>query len=126
MAEHMQQALTAIDTFNENASSLEDSLDNLSQSLSSLDDLKQSLALAAEEIEDQEDRIQSLEEDVERKDSRINELEAELDSLRSEGAADRLLRNYTGHAPSLGDVQKLKGIIDKALVEQFGVSEGTL
>lgn len=56
----------------------------------------------------------------------MKELETELDSLGSEEAANRLLRNYTGHAPSLGDVQKLKGIIDRALVEQFGVSEGTL
>lgn len=48
------------------------------------------------------------------------------EAIKSEEATEAVLRNYTGHAPSLGDVQKLKGIIDKALVEQFGVSEGTL
>jgi chromosome segregation ATPase len=82
-----------------------------------VESLRGALESARDEIEDLEGRVSELEDDLE-------------DSISKESSvedhAQALLQKYQGGSPSLGDVQKLKGIIEKALVEQFGVSEGTL
>lgn len=42
--------------------------------------------------------------------------------LDAEDAAERLLENYTGHKPSAGDVDRLKGRISEILVSEFDIS----
>lgn len=46
--------------------------------------------------------------------------------MDSEDAAERLLKNYTGHKASAGDVMRLKERINEILVKEFNVSIGKL
>ena len=113
MAQDIEQTLEDVKEFRKGLEDMLDKVDDVEAALDEAVGIQQ-------QLQEQEDSIQE-------KDDRIYELESILEEeLTAEGAAEKLLEGYTGHKPSLGDVQKLKGIIDKALVEQFGVSEGTL
>lgn len=46
--------------------------------------------------------------------------------LDAEGAAERLLENYTRHKPSAGEVGRLKERISEILASEFGISAGVL
>ena len=103
---------------------------DIEQTLEDVKEFRKGLEDMLDKVDDVEaalDEAVGIQQQLQKKDDRIYELEDILEEkLTAEEAAEKLLEGYTGHKPSLGEVQQLKGIIEKALVEHFGVSEGTL
>lgn len=99
--------------------------ENTADDLPTLDAIKDSLDEIASNYES---RIAELECDLDNLQDTCDDLEEKLCNNEShvEAYAASMLKNFTGHEPSLGEVLSLTEEITKILVKKFNISTGNL
>lgn len=77
-----------------------------------------------------EDRISDLESESSNKDDEIDELNDKVWDLQGtynlEGYASKMLTDFTGHEPNLGEVLSLKDDLEKLLTTKHNIPMGNL
>ena len=73
-------------------------------------------------------QVEGMENDISNLDAEVSELHDKLNDIECTGSAEKfaesILRQCTGHDPSLGDVLSLKDDLVKLLTEKYQVSLG--